>query len=312
MKKFLLIISGFLLIAVVSIVWFINGLMPVGLGNVKHFEIMPGETAAQIGQNLQKEKLIKNAVAFRIYSQITQAAKNIKPGTYELKGNLWTPQVINKLLEGPTELWITIPEGFRREEIAQKFIDSFGLIDNLSDDFYNKFLSLTKDKEGYLFPDTYLLPKDTTAEEAVKVMEDNFKKRVNFPVNTNNLILASILERETITDEERAIVAGILLKRINSGWPIQADATIQYVVGKKGNYWPQVTPADLAIDSSFNTYTNIGLPPSPICNPGVSSIKAATMPTESEYWYYLHDREGQIHYATTIEEHNTNITNYLQ
>src|SRR5581483_2493272 len=119
---------------------------------------------------------------------------------------------------------------------------------------------------------------------------------------------ASIIERETKSEEERPIVAGILLKRINAGWPLQADATIQYALGN----WDPVNADDLKIQSPYNTYLNTGLPPTPICNPGLSSINAAKNPTQSNYWYYLHDKDGQIHYATTIDEQNANIAKYLQ
>lgn len=312
MKKLGLLLLSFITIALISLVWFFFNILPISSNKTpKRFMVNPGETASQIGNNLQKENLIKSALAFRIYSQVSQAARNIKPGSYELTSNLWTPQIITKLLEGPTEVWVTLPEGLRKEEMSNKFISSLNLTGQEAEDFRTQFLNLTKDKEGYLFPDTYLVPIDSSVSQIVSLLEDNFKKRVNFPVTYNNIILASILERETKTDDERPVVAGILLKRLDAGWPLQADATIQYVVGTQDNFWPSVTPSDLQIDSPYNTYTNQGLPPTPICNPGLSSIKAAINPTSSNYWYYLHDKEGNIHYATTIDEQNANIAKYL-
>lgn len=293
--------------------WFVNGVRPANDDKIlKRFVVNQGETAYQIGQNLQKTNLIKNAIAFRIYAQVTQAARVIQPGSYELPGNLWVPQIINKLLDGPTEIWVTIPEGFRREEIANKFITSLELSGEQAESFRSSFLELTQGKEGYLFPDTYLVAKEVTPQEVITLMSNNFKTKVNFSTTNQQITLASILERETRTDEERPIVAGILTNRINAGWPIQADATIQYVIGDSENYWPTVTPADLQIDSAYNTYTNTGLPPTPISNPGLSSIKAATNPSATEYWYYIHDKNGQIYYATTLEEQNANIAKYLQ
>lgn len=313
MKKLIILLLIFFILAFAGSVWFISGLMPVSSSKTqKRFIIDQGETATQIGMDLQKNGLIKNALAFRIYSQVSQAAIRIKPGSYDLPGNLWLPQMITKLLQGPTEVWVTIPEGFRREEIAQKFVTSLDLNAKEGSAFNDEFLQLTANKEGYLFPDTYLVPKDSTPKEVVKMLDDNFKKRVNFPVDSNTIILASILERETKGEDERPTVAGILLKRLSAGWPLQADATIQYAVGVSGNYWPQVTPTDLKVASPYNTYTNTGLPPTPICNPGLSSINAARSPVISNYWYYLHDQNGQIHYAATIEEQNANISKYLQ
>lgn len=310
MKKLILIALLFSSLFLAGGIWFVSELRPVNNDNtLKNFEISPGVTAYQIGIKLQKEKLIKSSLAFRIYSQISQAAKSIKPGTYELSSNLWIPQITNKLLEGPINIWVTLPEGLRREEIADKFINSLGLTKNNNvGSFKTDFLKLTENKEGYLFPDTYLVSKDAIPSEVVKMLENNFKKKVNFPVSSDIIILASIIERETKTNEERPIVAGILLKRINAGWPIQADATIQYILGN----WNPITPNDLKIDSPYNTYLNTGLPPTPICNPGLSSILAAKNPADSDYWYYLHDKDGNIHYAKTIEEQNTNIAKYLQ
>lgn len=311
MKKFILLVLGFLAVAIICGAWFVDGLLPKNSDKtLKRFVVNQGETASQIGSNLAKRNLIKSALSFRIYSQISQAARNIKPGSYELSSNLWIPQIIKKLLEGPTEVWVTIPEGFRREEIANKFIEIQGLAGKEAEDFYDQFISLTMNKEGYLFPDTYLVPKDSKANAIVKLLEDNFKKKAG-NVDYNTLILASILERETKTDEERTVVAGILLKRVNAGWPLQADATIQYIIGEKDNYWPTVTPQDLEISSAYNTYVNPGLTPTPICNPGLSSINAAENPEGSNYWYYLHDKDGVIHYAATLDEQNANIARYL-
>lgn len=308
MKRLIFLASLITLFIVGSGVWFLVSLAPVNSDKtLKRFVIDQGETANQIGMDLAKANIIKNALAFRIYSQVTQSARNIKPGSYELGENQWVPQIISKLLAGPTEVWVTIPEGFRREEIVAKFVAEFGLTGKSADSFTQTFLNLTKNKEGYLFPDTYLMPKDSSPADVVKIMGATFNSKVNFSVNNDTVILASILERETRTDEERPVVAGILLKRISAGWPLQADATIQYALGN----WNPIGASDINIDSPYNTYKNTGLPPTPICNPGISSLKAAANPVTSNYWYYIHDKTGQIHYAETIDEQNANIAKYL-
>ncbi|MEJ2347990.1 MAG: endolytic transglycosylase MltG, partial [Patescibacteria group bacterium] len=141
----------------------------------------------------------------------------------------------------------------------------------------------------------------------------------NSGYNLNQIItLASLLERETITNEERPVVAGILWKRVEAGWPLQVDAAVQYAIatadcqGKiECEWWPILTKEDLAINSSYNTYKYPGLPPAPIASPGLSSIKAAIFPEDSPYWFYLHDADGEIHYAETLEEHNANVSRYL-
>lgn len=320
MKRILLLFLSVILLAVGFGAWFAISISPVSSSKTsKRFLIQKGETASQIGQNLQKQTLIKSAISFRIYTQLTGYAKQIKPGEYELSPNLSVPSMVNAIISGPTQVWVTIPEGLRREEIVERFVKEFNLSEVNTDKFRNDFLDLSKDKEGYLFPDTYLFPKDATASMVVKKMRSTFDVEVDFPITYNQVILASILERETITDAERPIVAGVLLKRIGAGWPIQADATIQYAVAsskiKNGNtitnYWEPVTQDDLKINSVFNSYTNSGLPPAPIANPGLSSIKAAANPQESDYWYYIHDKDGNIHYARTLEEQNANINKYL-
>jgi UPF0755 protein len=133
--------------------------------------------------------------------------------------------------------------------------------------------------------------------------------------------LASLVEREARREEDRPIVAGILLKRWQNNWALQADATIQYEAGSKNcgiglkgekcDWWEPVKKTDLGIDSPYNTYKYKGLPPTPICNPGLASIKAVIYPKETDYWFYLSDTSGKIHYARTVEEHNENIRQYL-
>ncbi len=133
------------------------------------------------------------------------------------------------------------------------------------------------------------------------------------------VILASLIEREAISDEERPYIAGILLNRIEIGMPLQVDATVQYAIGSKRcvskidcDWWQTPTRADLEIVSPFNTYTFTGLPQAPIANPGIMSLRAALEPVDSDYLYYIHDPEGRIHYAETLEEHNSNVAQYLR
>ena len=130
------------------------------------------------------------------------------------------------------------------------------------------------------------------------------------------ITLASIVEREGRSDEDRPVIAGILLKRLKADWPLQADATLQYVLGYQAfekSWWKKsLTATDKTVQSPYNTYRNPGLPPAPISNPGLASIKAVVYSKESDYWFYLHDNDGRIHYARTLEDHNSNIAAYLQ
>ena len=144
-------------------------------------------------------------------------------------------------------------------------------------------------------------------------------KTSDMDLTQDQVILASLIERETKTAEERPIVAGILINRLNVGMALQVDAAVQYAIGStkctvqstKCDWWPILTKNDLASASKFNTYKYPGLPPTPIANPGTSSLTAAFNPTGNDYWYYIHDNDGQIHYAKTLSEHNANIAKYL-
>lgn len=304
MKRFLLLV--FFLLGALALLgfWWYQNVKPVsGTASYRDFLITKGSSASQIGQKLQKEELIRNALFFRFYAQLSGVAQKIKAGEYRLSPSFSLYKIVNELLRGPTEIWVTIPEGLRREEIAQKFATTL----NKNQEFITEFLTASKEKEGYLFPDTYLFPKETTATKVVEKMLNTFAKKVDLKITDEDIILASLVERETRTVEERPAVAGILLKRLRIGMPLQVDATIQYT---KGN-WGNVLIDDKKIKSSYNTYTNRGLPPGPICNPGLSSIKAVIYPQASDYLYYLHDDKGVVHYAKTLEEHNANIGKYL-
>ena len=180
--------------------------------------------------------------------------------------------------------------------------------------------------EGYMFPDTYLIPRDATASAIAQMFLDNFNAKVTPQMKADALktgltfnqtiTLASIVEREGRTNADRPMIAGILLNRLKLSMPLQVDATLQYAIGyqpfEKSWWKSEISADDKNVDSPYNTYTNTGLPPGPISNPGLDSIKAAIYPTASDYLYYLHDKAGDVHYAKTIEEHDANIQKYLQ
>ncbi len=183
--------------------------------------------------------------------------------------------------------------------------------------FISEFLRASESKEGYLFPDTYLFPKEASASSIVAKMVGTYNNKTKNLKNQSGLtnkdavILASLIERETKTNEERPMVAGIMLNRLNAGMPLQIDASVQYAVGTAKDWWPILTLDDISTVSPYNTYKNKGLPPAPIANPGLSSLEAAFAPEDSDYWYYIHDPDGVIHYARTLAEHNSNIAKYL-
>jgi len=263
------------------------------------FEVEGGASVKTIAQNLADAQVIRSAYYFRYL--VRQHDLALQAGNYQLDSSD-TPLVIaESLTRGlATSIRITIPEGFRSEQIAEVA----GLPSK-------EFLLAVGDLEGSLFPDTYFVEKDFTSEELVTIMHNNFIKKVG-QIDRDTLILASLIERETKGDEEKPIVAGILTNRLKEGWPLELDATVQYVLGKPGAWWPNTTLLDRQFKSPYNTYLNLGLPPGPIGNPGLLSIKAAQNPADTPYWFYLHDRSGTIRYAKTNSEHNQNIAKYIR
>lgn len=325
MKKLLLLPLIFILAFSLILVWGYQNVQPATTSTQKKdFLILKGSSASLIADNLKKESLVKSPLAFRLYVQLTNKQRKIQAGAYELAGNANLFRIVDQLLKGPSEIWVTIPEGFRQEQVAERFMKTL----EKDDAFLKEFMALAKPQEGFLYPDTYLFPKEATASMIVNRMKAVFDQKVDDTTDKNIIesgysvnqivTMASILERETLNDGEKPVVAGVLFKRYRNGWPLQADATAQYLAGTQRcegkvdcEWWKPPTSADLAINSRYNTYKFMGLPPGPIASPGIVSIKAAVSPEESDYWYYLHDPDGEIHYARTLEEHNENIQKYL-
>ena len=291
------------------------------------FVITKGSGASQIAANLEEENLIKSSLAFKFYVQLIGKSDKILAGEYSLSSNLELKEIVEVLLRGPEEIWITIPEGLRKEEVAAKLASGLGLEGEAYQLFVNDFYNESSNLEGKLFPDTYLFAKDITVQKAVAHMNQVFETKFAQALSEKNtylsnaeiLVLASLIEREAFGLEERPVIAGILINRLDADWPLQVDATLQYQEGikkcsidkPKCDWWPTVTKQSIDTPSSFNTYKNLGLPPTPISNPGLTSLKAAANPQKSDYWFYLHDSNGEIHYAETIEIHNANVAEYL-
>lgn len=290
----------------------------------KRFVIKPGQPITQISRNLKETGLVKNAFAFRLLVAQMGIGKNIQAGDFRLSANLPAKELAKLLTHGAIDIWITFPEGLRKEEMAE--IIEANLKSSENDKYvFNKKEFIKIAQEGYMFPDTYLIAKDATSDDIANRLKNTFDEKIDQKLllkgAKNNLtkdeviILASVIEREAKSNEERPIIAGILLNRLNAGVALQVDATVQYAKGydsAKDSWWPQVTTRDYeSVDSLYNTYLHVDLPPAPISNPGIESIRAAAEPAATDYLYYLHDTEGKIHYAKTVEEHNANIREFL-
>lgn len=289
------------------------------------FIIESGQNLDQITSNLAKQKIIRSASAAKVTILMKGISKDIQAGYFYLSPSNNLSQIVSSLTEASSkQTWITIPEGLRREEIVLIIRDSFTSSSADSNFNIQDFLLITQKLEGHLFPETYAFDPNSSAKTVVLKLTnqlDEVVQDLSIPPTKieSTLILASLLEREARNPSEMLEIAGILKKRLAAGWPLQIDATIQFALATQTcsrldcNYWSKnLSRNDLGISSPYNTYKHTGLPPGPIANPGRESIKASFQATSSDYWFYLHDPDGQIHYAKTVEEHNQNVCLYLK
>ncbi|OGY10023.1 MAG: hypothetical protein A2782_00645 [Candidatus Blackburnbacteria bacterium RIFCSPHIGHO2_01_FULL_43_15b] len=335
MSKAAVVTISLLVIAALAFLWWSNVSGPANSQDksTHDFLVIRGQSLGQVAYNLEKQGLIKNRTAFKLFTQISGQAGKIQPGEYALSPSYSLNNMMMALISGPKEFWVTFPEGLRREEMAIKVIKTLGMDSDRAESFYSEFLSQTATKEGYLFPETYLFGKDVSVNIVVGKLVSTFDTKITDQMRNDArkssltfpefVTLASIVERETRTDEERATVAGILLKRLDTKMPLQVDATLQYIAANKKceviysraqncTWWIVPGPEDRAIKSAYNTYLNRGLPPQPIANPSLSSLRAVIYQQNSPYWFYLHDQNGNIHYAKTGAEHEENINKFLR
>lgn len=283
------------------------------------FVIPKGQSLTKIGERLTEAGLIRSPWAFRFLVKKDNLGNKIQAGSFKLSPSMTLDTIGKTLTTGTEDVWVTIQEGWRKEEIAESLVRQ-----NFTEFDAAEFLELAEDSEGKLFPDTYLVPKQITAKQFFDLLTKTFDRKImtlnleesGTGLSTDELIiLASIVEREGLGIENMRYVAGILQNRLKIGMPLQVDASLQYAGGYSKSdktWWPEPLAKDKEINSLFNTYLNPGLPPGAICNPGLEAIKAVANPIESDYLYYLHDGGGVGHYATTYEGHLSNINKYLR
>jgi UPF0755 protein len=320
MKKLTIVLTIIVLLGIFFFLYYKEGTLPVEKNSqeTKIFVVKKGEGLNQIIKNLMNEGLIRNKVVFYLIVKNMGIEKKIQAGDFRLSPSMSAYEIAENLTHGTLDVWTTIIEGLRKEEIAQIISKSLDIPES-------EFIKNAK--EGYLFPDTYLIPKDAVIDTVLNIMTSNFENKYSQELKEKAkklkltdeevIILASLVEKEARLDEDRQEVASIILKRYQEDWPLQIDATVQYALGYQSaakTWWKKdLTHEDLEIDSSYNTYKNQGLPPSPICNPGLSSIEAVVNADPSTlYWYYISDKTGKMHFAKTLEEHNQYINRYLK
>ncbi len=276
------------------------------------YTVEEGISLSRVAQDLANHHVVSSPFMFTRLVVALGKENNIQAGDYMFEEPLTMFSVALRLVTGDhgiTPVRITIPEGYNVFEIAdlaRQGLDSFDP---------KRFIEIAQ--EGYMFPDTYLFRPDSTEEDVAERMEKNFEEKIatlsddihafGKPLK-DVLIIASILEEEARTTESREIISGILWKRLELGMPLQVDVTFKYINGKN-TY--ELSQDDLEIDSPYNTYKYAGLPPTPIANPGLDSLRAAVHPRETPYLYFLSSKEGAMYYAKDFEGHKRNRALYL-
>lgn len=297
------------------------------------FTVEPGETAATIAASLEEVGLIRDAQLFRWLLRYRGVDQTLEAGTFELNQTMTMDEIILALQEGRLEeTTVTIPEGWRAEQIAE-FLESQGLFSAAD------YLAVVRDPgrfdyefleglppnatlEGFLFPDTYRVVKEqVTPESFVRLQLDTFGQRLSPELRRaardrqitiyQAVTLASIVEREAVVAEERPLIAGVFLNRWRDGMLLNADPTVQYALGRQdGEWWKRpLLLEDLQVDSPYNTYKVVGLPPGPICNPGLDALRATIEAPPTDYYYFVArgDGSGTHVFAETFEEHQQNV-----
>ncbi|MDP2656142.1 MAG: endolytic transglycosylase MltG [bacterium] len=307
-------------------VWFI----PHSIQHEVEVVVPPGQRGSETLAFLHDNHIISNPFLAGVYLFITGNDGHLQAGTYSFAGKVTLSSVVHTMTKPQyvPEVTLTFREGltgagfgeYLKEQGHPAGATFLQATQQVPKDEYPFLVDLprTATLEGYLFPDTYRVYPDATADDIINAMLENFdikftqqmrddivaQKRTIFDVIT----LASIVEKEVATDEDRAIVAGIFYKRMALGMTLGSDATVNYVTGKS---MAQPTFDDVASDSPYNTYKHTGLPPGPIDNPGLASIKSVIYYTKTPYLYFLTDRQGNAIYSKTYEEHLANKRKYL-
>jgi UPF0755 protein len=317
LKKLSFLIVMLVLVIGGVLAWWINGASAVDHTDKsqKTFSVKKGESVRTVANNLNREGLIKDPVIFFIIVKQLGLDQRIQAGDFLLSPSQSAYDIANSLQTGSYDVRIVIPEGKRAEEIAD-------ILEERVDSYDDSWRGQLEAEEGYLFPDTYLFPKDATIDVIISTLRSNFDEKYNTLEGIQNtsltqdeiVTIASMVEREARHDEDRPLVASVILNRYRIGMRLDIDATIQYALGFQENenrWWKEgLTFADLKLNSPYNTYKTASLPPTPISNPGLAALQAVVTPADTDYFFYLSDENGNNHYARTNEEHEANKSRY--
>lgn len=337
MKKKTFIYLAIPVILLVMGVWFLQGLQPVDSSSTTRVKVKieAGASTDQILNQLKEERLIRSPLAAKLYLKLNGLEGSLQAGVFLLQKSYSLQEIVEMLQTGKAaEIALTVPEGFTVKDIDRlvagaglaeegAVIDCANTCDFSTFEFVPQQVGGLAERggklEGYLFPDTYYVPVDDfVAKFFLERMLGNFRKQIltpyegliaSDPHSLHDIVtMASLVEKESRKDDERSTVAGILWKRLDAGWGLGVDAAVRYIANKPVE---DITVADLNINSPYNLRKFTGLTPGPIANAGKKSFEAVLYPKDTRYWYYLHDKTGQIHYSETNEEHNVKRYRYL-
>ncbi len=279
------------------------------------FVIEPGSGLKLIAEQVKQAGFVRSKYVLLTELVTDSSQQTVKAGKYSFSEPLTTAELAKVFFEGNPEgdlIRLTHIEG---ETVRDFAVRASEILPNFSSD---EFINLNLVNEGLLFPDTYFVSKDFDAKKFTDLLLSTFTEKTrtlkeqskdHFLTWDEIIILASILEREANTEESKKMVSGILQNRLKLGMALQADATIEYVLDKP---LASLTPADLELDTPYNTYLYNGLPPTAIGNPGLTAIEAVIYPTESDYYFYITGDDGNFYYAKNFDQHRTNIARYLR
>lgn len=288
---------------------------PHGFPSQMEVTIPAGFSLLEATTLLEEEGIVRSSFLLQLILLTSSLEGGVRAGSYVFPEPLSAFEIAHAIARGgyaPPPIRLTVHEGLRITQIGELVEETHP---NITRD---AFVQAARGKEGYLFPDTYYVPKNYTARELVQLMEETFEERLasleediaNSTLTFDEvIILASILEREARHDQSMALVAGILLKRLEIGMALQVDAPFEYIYEKSA---VDLLSEDLEIDSPYNTYKNRGLTPTPIGNPGLFAIEAVLNPKTSPYLYYITGNDGNFYYAETFDQHRRNINRYLR
>ncbi len=338
----ILVLSGLVLLGGArAFEHFQNESRPDDIGKVYSIKISQDDTPDQIAKLLEDNGLINSKTYFT--GRIRVVNSELEPGSYRITKGMTVGQIIDTITGNASDsgasggktsdnstLSITVIEGWRTEQIADKLVElgwngDFDEFMDAARNYPSENFDFLADRpagsslEGYLFPDTYNFTPDSSANEIIESMLNNFDAKVPQEMRDRAvdmglslyqvLTFASLVEREAAVSEERPIIADIYEKRYTEGWRLDADPTVQYVLGTQAEWWPELSGDDLYVDSPYNTYQTDGLPPGPIANPGYASIRAVLFPADSPYYYFFAKADGSGYhlFAATGDEQQQNI-----